>query len=165
MSFKTIINIKIKKKIYKKLKWWFILPPIGITNSILKTNNNLKNKTFWKKQKIKLILTSIVRRRQSHHLEICLLYISFNQHHKYKLCVYYVQHYQNLQIIYRVKKTKQNDNKMIYKLYTTWSTIHNLVGVGVGGWGWCLKINGENHKRWGMDHIDLQYMHLNWRPL
>lgn len=33
------------------------------------------------------------------------------------------------------KKTKQNDNKMIYKLYTTWSTIHNLVGVGVGGWG------------------------------
>lgn len=46
---------------------------------------------------------------------------------------------------------------MIYKLYTTWSTIHNLVGLGVGGW--CLKINGENHKQWGMDHIDLQYTH------
>lgn len=37
------------------------------------------------------------------------------------------------------------------------STIHNLVGLGVGGW--CLKINGENHKQWGMDHIDLQYKH------
>lgn len=24
---------------------------------------------------------------------------------------------------------------MIYKLYTTWSTIHNLVGLGVGGGG------------------------------
>lgn len=48
---------------------------------------------------------------------------------------------------------------MIYKLYTTWSTIHNLVGVargGGGGCGWCLKINGENHKRWGMDHIDIK---------
>lgn len=35
------------------------------------------------------------------------------------------------------KKQKQNDNKMIYKLYTTWSTIHNLVGVARGGGGGC----------------------------
>lgn len=47
---------------------------------------------------------------------------------------------------------------MIYKLYTTWSTIHNLVGLGVGG-GLMFEINGENHKQWGMDHIDLQYTH------
>lgn len=48
---------------------------------------------------------------------------------------------------------------MIYKLYTTWEYYTQLGGARGGGGGWCLKINGENHKQWGMDHIDLQYTH------
>lgn len=30
---------------------------------------------------------------------------------------------------------------------------------GAKGGGLMFEINGENHKQWGMDHIDLQYTH------